>query len=906
MRALRSSSWMGGIVAAALLLTLLPGPASGRPNIRTSFFALYTSAVGSRLDNLPSISGHCGVCHFRFTGGGPRNWYGQALEAELPSHPNTDAGRQAAMVAIQNGDADNDSYTQLTEITDLATYTNTPTFPGLAIGDLSAISDVDVNDILAYLTPTTGSDTTPPTATLTAPNGGQMWTGGQPNTVTWTATDNVIVTTVDLYYRDGEAEPWALIAKSHANSGTFNWFVPNTPTTTARVRVVARDAVGNTGEDLSDATFTILAQPGGIVPTTLRDFKQPGTQPLEGGPHDTSGVCVTCHGGYNAAVEPGHNWQGTMMGQAARDPLFYACVAIAEQDAPSSGDICIRCHTPSGWLGGRSTPTNGSGITSTDRDGVACDDCHRMVDPIYKDGVSPPEDQSLLSGMIPSHVPTTYANGQFVIDFNPRKRGPFSDALALHPVLTSAFHRTSEFCGTCHDVSNPVFDRVSGPDYAPGPLDTEASAIASDVNMPLERTYSEWKNSSYPSGVYAPEFAGNKADGIVSTCQDCHMRDVSGKGCNDGAVVTRPDLPLHDMTGGNYWMPNVIASLYPTETDAAALADAASRAEAMLQKAAVLGLALQAVADSYDVHVTVTNRTGHKLPTGYPEGRRMWLHVLARDIGGKVVYESGAYDAATGILSMTPPPVVYEAELGISPALAEALDPGGTIGLPRGPSFHFALNDSVYKDTRVPPLGFTNAGFLTFGGTPVDPEHPGPGPRYADGQNWDTSTFTMPASAVRVWVELLYQTTSRDYILFLRDENTTSTAGDDLYDAWIINGRAAPVVMEADSMVLNPTAVATGESPGPTVRRVSVLSNPFDRALPIALELSRPAPVAMDVYDVRGRRVSHRSLGTLGGGPHRLVWEGRDDAGRPAGAGIYWVSLQVGERRIVKQVVRIK
>lgn len=898
MRALRFPSWMGGAAAAVVLLTLLPGPASGRPNIRTSFFARYPSAVGSRLDNLPSISGHCGVCHYRFTGGGPRNWYGQALEAELPSHPNTDAGRQAAMTAIQNGDADSDTYSQLVEITDLATYTNTPTFPGLTPGDLANVSDVNVGDIQAYLIPTTGGDTTPPTVTVTAPNGGESWTGGQPNSITWIATDNDAVVGVDLYYRDGETEPWTLLAKAYGNWGTFNWFVQNTPATAARVRIVARDAVGNTGEDMSDATFTILAQPGGIVPTTLRDFKQPGTQPIESGPHDTSGVCVTCHGGYDTAVEPGHNWQGTMMAQAARDPLFYACVAIAEQDAPSSGDICIRCHTPSGWLGGRSTPTNGSQITSTDRDGVACDDCHRMVDPIYKPGVSPPEDQSILSGMIPSHVPTTYANGQFVVDPDPRKRGPFSDAVALHPVLASAFHRTSEFCGTCHDVSNPVFDRVSGPDYAPGPLDAEASVIASDVNMPLERTYSEWKNSSYPSGVYAPEFAGTKPDGIVSTCQDCHMRDVSGKGCNDAGAPTRLDLPLHDMTGGNYWMPNVIGSLYPTETDASALSDATSRATSMLQKAAVLGLALEAVADSFDVHVTVTNRTGHKLPTGYPEGRRMWLHVLARDIAGNLVYESGAYNAATGVLTMTPPPVVYEAELGISPALA------GAIGLSHGPSFHFALNDSVYKDNRVPPLGFTNAAFATFGGTPVDPEHPGE--RYADGQNWDTSTFAMPASAVQVWVELLYQTTSRDYILFLRDQNTTSTAGQDLYDAWVANGRAAPVVMEADSMVLNPTAVTTSEDLGPTVRKVSVLSNPFDRALPIALELSRPAPVVMDVYDVRGRRVSHRSLGTLGGGPHRLVWEGRDDAGRSAGAGIYWVSLQVGERRVVRQVVRIK
>ena len=900
MRTPRFLVWAGGAAAAALSLSLLAAPASGRPTIRASFFSVYPGAVGSRLDNLPSISGHCGVCHFRFTGGGERNPYGATVESELPFFPNTDAGRQQAILAVQNLDPEMDGFTALTEITDLATYVNTPTFPGLTTTNVASVSNVDVNDILAYLVPSTAGDTTPPTVTVTAPNGGESWTAGLASTVTWTAADNVGVTNVDLYFRDAETEPWAPLAKSIPNTGSFTWFVPNMPTPAARVRVVARDAALNTAEDQSNNLFAIFRQAGGIVPTTLRDFKQPGTQPAEAGPHDTSGVCLTCHGGYDSAVEPGHNFQGSMMGQAARDPLFFACVTIAEQDAPSAGDLCIRCHSPFGWLGGRSTPTDGSQLTSSDRDGVACDHCHRMVDPIYKAGVSPPEDQPLLSGMIPSHVPGTYANGQYVVDPDPRKRGPFSDAQALHPVLTSAVHLSSDFCGTCHDVSNPVFERVGGPDYAPGPLDQAAATISSSQLMPLERTYSEWKNSSYVAGVYAPEFAGNKPDGIVSSCQDCHMRAVSGKGCNDPAAPTRANLPLHDMTGGNTWMPGVIGSLYPATTDPTALADASARAKSMLEKAAVLGLALEPAADSFDVHVTVTNRTGHKLPTGYPEGRRMWLHVVARDMAGNVVYESGGYNAATGVLSMTPTPVVYEAELGVSPALA------GALSLPSGKSFHFALNDTIYKDNRIPPLGFANAAFAAFGGGPVDPEHAGPDPRYADGQNWDTSTFTMPASAVRVWVELLYQTTSRDYIVFLRDQNTTNTTGQDLYDAWVTNGRAAPVVMETDSLVLNATGVATAEDAGPTVRGISVLSNPFDRELPIRLELGRPAPVAMDVFDVRGRRVAHQQFGTLGGGAHRIVWNGKDSGGRAAGAGIYWVKLQAGDRRIVRQVVRVK
>ncbi|HET9951622.1 MAG TPA: FlgD immunoglobulin-like domain containing protein [Candidatus Eisenbacteria bacterium] len=880
-----------------LMLLMMPKPAHGRPTIRASFFAVYTGAVGSRLDNLPSLSGHCGVCHYAFTGAGPKNPYGEAVLVAISAQPNTDAGRQAGIRSIENVDQDGDGYTTLTEITNLSTYSNTPTFPGLKSSNVGSVSGIDVNDILNYLTPTLGADMLPPVVDVVTPNGGESWTPGTSHTVTWTATDNVAVANVDVLYKDGVTGEWKFLARNAANTGALTWFVHNTPGPGTRVRVIARDAAGNQGADSSAAGFTILSAPGGKVPTTLRDFTLPGTQPFGGGTFDTSGVCVTCHSAYLGGSQPGRNFQGSMMAQAGRDPIFFACVTVAEQDAPGAGDLCLRCHMAFGWMRGRSQPTDGSQMISSDRDGVACDLCHRMTDPIYKAGVSPLEDLTVLNLLTPSHTPTNYSNGQFVVDSSSRKRGPFADTVAPHPVLASAFHKTGEFCGTCHDVSNPGFNRVSGADYAPGPLDTAPTSLLSEDILPLERTYSEWKHSAFPAGVYAPDFAGNKADGIVSTCQDCHMPDALGTGCNDPAAPTRPDLPLHDLTGGNYWMPGVVASLYPNETDAVALADGAARAEITLQKAATLGVTCAAAGDSFQATVTVTNRTGHKLPTGYPEGRRMWLEVIARDANGNEVYHSGAYDPATGVLASDPDPVVYEIELGISPALASA------IGMDDGKSFHFALNDSVYKDNRIPPAGFTNAAFATFGGAPVD--HHVAGTRYADGQNWDAPVFALPPTARIVTAKLYYQTTSKDYVEFLRNENTTNGTGQLMYDAWAGNGRAAPVLMDAESLAVNLTGIADG-GPAPAAPRLAVLANPFGSQLSLRLDLGRPTAVRWSVYDVNGRRVASREHGTLGGGAHRIVWDGRDRSGREAGAGIYWIQVQAGEQRIVRQVVRVK
>jgi hypothetical protein len=885
-----ATALLPAFVAAAVLAA---GIVHARENIRTSFFNVYPSAATSTIGTLPSNDNHCGVCHFDFNGGGPRNPHGVRVGQVLGSYGNNDAGRQAAIRSIENEDPDGDGVSTKNEVTDTATYINTPTFPGLTPSNVGSVSNVSLAEIDDHLVPTTGGDTTPPSVLVLSPNGGETFTAGTGHTITWTAGDPSGVMDVDLYYREPHNPYWTPLALATGNWGTFTWFVHNTPTTQARVLVVARDVYGNVGRDSSDAVFTIAPQPGGIAPTTLRDFDMPGTQPLGSGTFEHHFGCTQCHGDYDPAVEPGHNWKGSMMAQAAHDPLFYACLTVANQDAPGGGDMCVRCHSPMGWLMGRSQPTDASQLQYTDRDGVSCEFCHRLVDPLYKPGVSPAEDEAILAGLLPAHAPTGYSNGQYVTDPQSRRRGPFTDPASPHAFLYSPFHRSAELCGTCHDVSNPVFTRVGDADYAVNTLDQAADSISSLTLFPLERTYSEWKNSAFPAGVYAPEFAGNRPDGMVRVCQDCHMRAVEGVGCNTGTAPVRPDLPLHDLTGGNAWMPMVIASVFPDEVDPVALESAAGRAVSMLEKAALLEVAVEPAGDGYVASVTVTNKTGHKLPTGYPEGRRMWLQVVARDENGAVVYESGAYDAATGVLTEDADAVIYEAHLGISPGL------GGLLGQPHGPSFHFALNDSLYKDNRIPPAGFTHAAFAAFGGAPVDPHFAGPGPRYADGQNYDVASYALPASARSVVARLLYQTTSKEYVEFLRDQNVTDTRGQVMYDAWVAHGRAAPVVMVGDSTVITPVAVEDDAAPARS--SLALGANPFRGALDLRLSLASAARVELEVFDLSGRRVDRDSRGTLAAGTHALRWDARG-----VDAGVYWVQVRAGEWTFTRRVVRLE
>ena len=224
----------------------------------------------------------------------------------------------------------------------------------------------------------------------------------------------------------------------------------------------------------------------------------PGTQPEEGGIEFAKvQQCVMCHAKTpNGVADPVFSWQGGMMAQAGRDPVFRAALAVANQDIEGVGEYCLRCHAPRGWLEGRSTPTDGSALNREDLQGVSCDVCHRLVDPIS------PEAAALVR-----QPPPGYGNSMMVVDPQNVVRGPYGDGRGAmpHRVAKSPYHAASELCATCHNVSNPLHadDVNKQPPHAYGHI---------------ERTYSEWRLSDFADPVNG------------RTCQSCHYPTVEGGG----------------------------------------------------------------------------------------------------------------------------------------------------------------------------------------------------------------------------------------------------------------------------------------------------------------------------------------------------------------------------------------
>lgn len=539
------------------------------------------------------------------------------------------------------------------------------------------------------------------------------------------------------------------------------------------------------------------------APTTINDFFMPGSQPLESGTFANPDQCTNCHLDLNKNVTLAYEWRGSMMSQAQRDPLYLALITIANQDAPESGDLCIRCHSPKGWLEGRSEPTNGSSLTADDRESVQCHFCHRLIAPTtvgtnpYPDypyytaqpGNDPSTytlDQTYLTTL--QNIPPTSANGMYVADNEDHRRAQLFNPQANHATPYSPFHIESAVCGTCHDVSNPVFDTVMDGSgniigYTPNAFDAPATNFSPYALFPVERTYSEWLMSDYNTaeGVYAPQFGGNLD--TVRSCQNCHLRDVTGKGCNKNFAPERDSLPLHDMTGGNTFIPNLIDSVFPGEADPDALAAGVLRARDMLQHAATVELEVEQM--EQEVTVKIINETGHKLPSGYPEGRRIWINLKAYNSLTAEIFESGYYNPATGVLDKVGTKI-YQIKPGISPGLGAALE------LDPGPSFHFVLNDTIYSDNRIPCRGFTNANFEAIQSQPV-------GYTYEDGEYWDETEYDLPFIPDSVEVSLYYQTTSKEFVEFLRDENVTNDAGTTMYNLWNNNGKSAPELMNYET-----------------------------------------------------------------------------------------------------------
>jgi len=110
-------------------------------------------------------------------------------------------------------------------------------------------------------------------------------------------------------------------------------------------------------------------------------------------------------------------------------------------------------------------------------------------------------------------------------------------------------------------------------------------------------------------------------------------------------------------------------------------------------------------------------------------------------------------------------------------------------------------------------------------------------------------------------------------------------------DVWVLEDLSTVGVFDAPlsrSVTLHPNA-----------------PNPFHPSTRIAFDLAHGARVRVHIYDARGRFVRMLVDGFRQAGPNAVIWDGLDDRGVSASAGIYVCQVVSGGTSATRKLVRI-
>lgn len=426
--------------------------------------------------------------------------------------------------------------------------------------------------------------------------------------------------------------------------------------------------------------------------------------------------CAPCH------AREVSEWERSVMAHAAKSPLFGALESMIEEQngrdlrCPNgagflrkrgadscvdekSGVVetgaggehwCVNCHAPTeaqspsvpAWtaLGsskGRAPLVDLLGEEALE--GISCASCHETVGPVEAHGASARYEgnatwTSVQSGAVFLSRPEDgqgrpgISNSGYRIEPS-ALLGATGPARAGDPVVhrrsdgqATAYRRTSEFCGTCHDV------RLFGTDVI--------GKERGEHFKRLRNGYSEWR--AWAEGETA---RGRRA----STCQDCHMslypgvclpgaapaggadNRVQNGGCPSGThfearapgeypvgLVTpgsekKQSLFSHFFSSVDVPLTRAFPDGYADErgTDARGTPlGLRSRRDLLLRHTFrfELGVARREGA-RLEIPVTLENvGAGHRVPAGFSQEREVWIELRVKDARGNLVYEVGHLD----------------------------------------------------------------------------------------------------------------------------------------------------------------------------------------------------------------------------------------------------------------------
>ncbi len=372
------------------------------------------------------------------------------------------------------------------------------------------------------------------------------------------------------------------------------------------------------------------------------------------------------------------DWETSMMGLAGVDPLWKAKVRHEVMTNPGHAtelqNLCTSCHAPMGHYAAFYKGADHYSLEDLESDslglsGVGCLGCHS----IGQDGLG-----NRFTGDIPYDT-SRVAYGPFT---NPMV-GPMQLYINIKPTYSDHVSQ-GRFCSPCHTLISNSVDLEGNP--------TGNSFVE-------QATFHEWLNSSYP------------AQG--TTCQTCHMPEIEDpvKIANGyTALQGRSPFNLHTFAGANSFMVDLIkrnkTALGVNANDANFDSTLAAITRNLRYNTLNAELSFPEIAnDSLSFELMLTNKSGHKFPSGYPS-RRAFVEFKVTTETGATLFTSGSFGSDGEIINyggvVEPHHDVIRSENQVQIYEMNMGDVNGnfTTVLERG--------NMYLKDNRLPPLGFTN------------------------------------------------------------------------------------------------------------------------------------------------------------------------------------------------------
>lgn len=447
----------------------------------------------------------------------------------------------------------------------------------------------------------------------------------------------------------------------------------------------------------------------------------------------TSNACAQCHSSDGNVmmvsgedVSPIQGWKASVMAFASQDPYWRAKMAAEVADRPSmKGAIeaeCLTCHAPvavaKSMAEGQKYSREKLENDALGLDGVSCLSCHRIA----------PEGLGTKAGMS-GHFQWAKDEAVYGPYQNPLQRPMWMHTGFIHQY--GAHIERASLCASCHNLYTPV-------------LDDDNQTVGQFAEQTI---FSEWAASDYAE--------------VGETCQSCHMPGLAN---NSRVALMPPFAPVrnevwnHRIVGGNTFL----LSLLKYKRDAFQVSQAEfdfertiEETRSFLETAVELDMDVKVAEDSASVVVHLTNLTGHKFPTGYPE-RRAWLHVRVEGASGDILFESGAVDSSGQIVMDREIMPHYDLITAQDQVQIYEMIPGDLKGKR---TRRILRASSKLKDNRLLPSGFhvpdsdLGEDVRVVGGALTDPNFDG-----EDGA--DRVTYRFPYNGhktLQVFCELLYQ-----------------------------------------------------------------------------------------------------------------------------------------------------